>query len=75
MLNLPDVASVYEVGPRDGLQNEPSPVPTEVKVELVDRLTASGLPYIEVSSFVHPRWIPQLGDAEQVFDRILRRGV
>ncbi|HCP48544.1 MAG TPA: hydroxymethylglutaryl-CoA lyase [Deltaproteobacteria bacterium] len=73
MLNLPDQASVYEVGPRDGLQNEPSPVPTDVKVELVNRLSATGLPYIEVSSFVHPRWIPQLGDAEQVFEKITRR--
>lgn len=73
MLSLPDQASVYEVGPRDGLQNEPSPVSTEVKVELVDRLSATGLPYIEVSSFVHPRWIPQLGDAEQVFEQIERR--
>ena len=73
MLDFPPEVRVYEVGPRDGLQNEPSPVPTPVKVELIDRLTAAGFPYVEASSFVHPRWIPQLGDAEQVFERIERR--
>lgn len=70
MLQFPPRVEIYEVGPRDGLQNEPTPVPTEVKVELVDRLSATGLPYVEVSSFVHPRWIPQLGDAEEVFTQI-----
>ncbi len=72
MLDFPQEVQVYEVGPRDGLQNEPSPVPTAVKVELIDRLTAAGFPYVEASSFVHPRWIPQLGDAEQVFEAIAR---
>jgi len=73
MLSYPDSASIYEVGPRDGLQNEPTPIPTAAKVELVDRLSRAGLPYIEVSSFVDPRWIPQLGDAEQVFGAIERK--
>lgn len=72
MIQLPDSVQIYEVGPRDGLQNEPAPVPTDVKVEFVDRLVATGLPYVEVSSFVHPRWIPQLADAEDVFGRIAR---
>jgi len=72
MLQFPERVAVYEVGPRDGLQNEPSPVPTDVKVELIDRLSRTGLPYIEASSFVHPRWIPQLGDAEQVLQQIER---
>ena len=72
MLTFPDSVQIYEVGPRDGLQNEPAPVPTDVKVEFVNRLTAAGLPYIEVSSFVHPRWIPQLADAEDVLTRISR---
>ena len=72
MLQLPEQVQVYEVGPRDGLQNEPAPVPTEVKVELIQRLAATGLPYVEASSFVHPRWIPQLGDAEEVFTAIDR---
>jgi len=73
MLSYPDSASIYEVGPRDGLQNEPTPIPTATKVELVDQLSRAGLPYIEVSSFVDPRWIPQLGDAEQVFQGIERK--
>jgi hydroxymethylglutaryl-CoA lyase len=73
MRPFPQRVDVYEVGPRDGLQNEPAPVATEVKVELVNRLAAAGLPYVEVSSFVHPRWIPQLGDAEDVFAQIERR--
>ncbi|MBJ95016.1 MAG: hydroxymethylglutaryl-CoA lyase [Rickettsiales bacterium] len=70
MLALPDSASIFEVGPRDGLQNEPTPIATQHKVELVERLSEAGLPYIEVSSFVDPRWIPQLSDAEQVFSAI-----
>jgi len=73
MLSYPDSASIFEVGPRDGLQNEPTPIPTPTKIELVNRLSRAGLPYIEVSSFVDPRWIPQLGDAEQVFEAIERR--
>jgi hydroxymethylglutaryl-CoA lyase len=59
----PDVC-IYEVGPRDGLQNEPETVPTEAKVELVRRLAAAGLRRIEVTSFVSPKWIPQLADGE-----------
>ncbi|MBX6352172.1 MAG: hydroxymethylglutaryl-CoA lyase [Thermoflavifilum sp.] len=61
-----------EVGPRDGLQNESVSVPTDVKVELVERLADAGLTSIEVSSFVHPKWIPQLADADEVFARIRR---
>lgn len=72
MLSFPDSVQIYEVGPRDGLQNEPTPVPTPVKIEFVDLLSAAGLPYIEVSSFVHPRWIPQLADAEDVLGQITR---
>ncbi len=59
----PDVC-IYEVGPRDGLQNEPETVPTDAKLELVRRLAASGLSRIEVTSFVSPKWIPQLADSE-----------
>ncbi|MDI9259397.1 hydroxymethylglutaryl-CoA lyase [Alicyclobacillus sendaiensis] len=62
-----------EVGPRDGLQNEPGVIDTAVKVELVERLMDAGLTSIEVSSFVHPKWIPQLADADEVFARIRRR--
>ena len=59
----PDVL-VYEVGPRDGLQNEPDAVPTPAKRELIARLAAAGLRRIEVTSFVSPKWIPQLADAD-----------
>ncbi len=60
---VPDVV-IYEVGPRDGLQNEPEAVPTDVKLELVTRLAGTGLRRIEITSFVSPRWIPQLADGD-----------
>ncbi|WGX96455.1 hydroxymethylglutaryl-CoA lyase [Nocardioides sp. L-11A] len=60
---LPAKVTIYEVGARDGLQNEKSVVPTEVKAEFVRRLLAAGLPIVEATSFVHPRWVPQLADA------------
>ena len=63
---LPARVTIYEVGPRDGLQNESELVPTEVKAELVRRLLAAGLPIVEATSFVHPRWVPQLADAEDL---------
>ncbi len=61
----PDIV-VYEVGPRDGLQNEPEPVATAAKAELVGRLAAAGLSRIEITSFVSPKWIPQLADADEL---------
>src|SRR4051812_45086850 len=63
---LPERVTIYEVGPRDGLQNESALVPTEVKAELVRRLLAAGLPVVEATSFVHPKWVPQLADAEDL---------
>ncbi len=66
MNGLPDRVRIVEVGPRDGLQNETQPVPTEIKIELIDRLGAAGLPAVELTSFVSPRWVPQLADAEAV---------
>ncbi len=60
---LPARVRIYEVGPRDGLQNEAALVPTPVKAALVRRLLAAGLPVVEATSFVHPRWVPQLADA------------
>ncbi len=60
---LPERVTIYEVGPRDGLQNESAIVPTKVKAEFVRRLVATGLPVVETTSFVHPRWVPQLADA------------
>ena len=62
---VPDVV-VYEVGPRDGLQNEPEAVPTALKIELLARLARTGLSRIEATSFVSPRWIPQLADGDEV---------
>ncbi|HZG14599.1 MAG TPA: hydroxymethylglutaryl-CoA lyase [Candidatus Bathyarchaeia archaeon] len=64
---------IVEVGPRDGLQNEKEIVPTAVKIELINKLGASGLRYIEASSFVNPKWIPQLADAVEVLNGIEQR--
>ncbi len=64
---LPARIRIHEVGARDGLQNEKSVVPTEVKAEFVRRLAVAGLSTIEATSFVHPKWVPQLADAEQLF--------
>jgi hydroxymethylglutaryl-CoA lyase len=66
LVAAPKAVSVYEVGPRDGLQNEPRQVPTADKVKLIDGLAATGLKRIEITSFVNPRWIPQLADAVEV---------
>ena len=71
MSELPDRISLREVGPRDGLQNE-DPVPTEGKAALIDALSATGLERIEAVSFVHPRSIPQMADADEVWSRITR---
>lgn len=71
---LPQSVRIVEVGPRDGLQNEPGElIATAVKVELINRLAASGLSYIESASFVSPRWVPQMGDAAEVFSGIERK--
>ncbi|GGL70904.1 hydroxymethylglutaryl-CoA lyase [Streptomyces fumigatiscleroticus] len=64
---LPTRVRIHEVGARDGLQNEKGIVPTEVKAEFVRRLAEAGLTTIEATSFVHPKWVPQLADAEQLF--------
>jgi hydroxymethylglutaryl-CoA lyase len=73
MPDLPKSARLREVGPRDGFQNEPETISTADKVRLIDLLSASGLPRLEVTSFVRPDVIPQLGDAEQVLAGIERR--
>lgn len=70
---FPGSVSVVEVGPRDGLQNEPAPIDTSAKVAFVDALTAAGHTRIEVSAFVSPRWVPQMADAADLFARIARR--
>jgi hydroxymethylglutaryl-CoA lyase len=62
-----------EVGPRDGLQNEPGQVSTDVKVELIERLAGAGLPAVEATAFVSPKWIPQMADHTEVMERIRRK--
>lgn len=70
---MPERVTVYEVGPRDGLQNEKAVVPVEVKAEMVTRLLDAGLPVIEATSFVHPKWVPQLADAAELMGLLLDR--
>ncbi|SIR68574.1 hydroxymethylglutaryl-CoA lyase [Pseudacidovorax sp. RU35E] len=72
-MQLPSRVQIVDVGPRDGLQNEKQPVPAEVKVELVQRLQAAGLTEIEVTSFVSPKWVPQMADNAQVMHGIQRK--
>src|SRR5688572_30319307 len=67
---LPSRVTIYEVGPRDGLQNESAVIPVDVKAELIERLQAAGLPVVEATSMVHPRWVPQLADAEELLGRL-----
>ena len=62
-----ETIKIVEVGPRDGLQNETVIVPTEIKVAFVNALSSTGVSEVEVSAFVSPRWVPQLGDADDVF--------
>lgn len=71
---LPSAVTIYEVGPRDGLQNEKAIIPTEVKAEFIGRLIDAGLPIVEATSFVHPVWVPQLADAAELVDLLDMRG-
>ena len=71
-MSLPRRVTVVEVGPRDGLQNEPARLPAAAKIGLVDRLSAAGLPAVEAASFVSPRWVPQLADGAEVLAGIRR---
>lgn len=71
-MRLPSRVTVYEVGPRDGFQNLARFIPTDVKVAFIDELSRSGLPAIEATSFVSPKWVPQLADAAEVMTRIER---
>ncbi|KAI1894981.1 hypothetical protein AGOR_G00101260 [Albula goreensis] len=70
---LPDRVKIVEVGPRDGLQNEKTIVPAEVKIRLIDMLSEAGLPVIEATSFVSPKWVPQMADQVEVMKGIHRR--
>jgi hydroxymethylglutaryl-CoA lyase len=72
--SLPSRVTIYEVGPRDGLQNEASVVPLAAKAEFIERLVAAGLPIVEATSFVHPKWVPQLADAAELIDLVDHEG-
>ena len=72
-MGLPQKVKLVEVGPRDGLQNEKETIPAEVKVALVDRLSAAGFPNIEAASFVSPKWVPQMATSAEVMQKISRR--
>ncbi len=72
-MDLPKRVVVREVGPRDGFQNEPGWIPTEAKIAIIDELSECGLAVIESTSFTHPKWIPQLRDAEEVVAGVKRR--
>ena len=71
--SVPDFVRIVEVGPRDGLQNEPREVPTAVKLELIERLADAGLPVVEATAFVSPKWVPQMADHTEVLERIRRK--
>ncbi len=71
--SLPAQVKIVEVGPRDGLQNEKEIIPVEVKVELINRLTAAGFPNIEAVSFVSPKWVPQMATSSEVMQQIERK--
>ncbi len=72
-MTLPSKVKIVEVGPRDGLQNEKETIPADIKVELVDRLTAAGFANIEAASFVSPKWVPQMATSAEVMARIHRK--
>jgi hydroxymethylglutaryl-CoA lyase len=72
-MTLPQKVKLVEVGPRDGLQNEAQPVPTAIKVELINRLADAGLPVIEATAFVSPKWVPQMADNADVMAAITRK--
>ena len=71
--SLPTAVSIVEVGPRDGLQNEPTPLPLAARLALIDGLADAGLRYIEAGSFVSPKWVPQMAESDAVFAALQRR--
>ena len=72
-MSYPTQVRLIDVGPRDGLQNEKQPVPAAIKIELVQRLQEAGLKEIEVTSFVSPKWVPQMADNAELMAGIERR--
>jgi isopropylmalate/homocitrate/citramalate synthase len=72
-MELPERVRIVEVGPRDGLQNEPKSVATAVKIELIERLADAGLPAVEATAFVSPKWVPQMADHSEVLKALRRK--
>jgi hydroxymethylglutaryl-CoA lyase len=72
-MSLPRKVRIVDVGPRDGLQNEPKSVPASIKIELIERLQEAGLPAVEATAFVSPKWVPQMADHAEVMAGIRRR--
>ena len=72
-MSQPQHVKIFEVGPRDGLQNEPAPVDTATKVALIEKLAAAGVSAIESGSFVSPKWVPQMAGSEAVFGTLTRQ--
>ena len=72
-MSFPGQVKIVEVGPRDGLQNEASTVPTEIKVQLIEMLADAGLPVVESGAFVSPKWVPQMATSAEVFTQLKRR--
>lgn len=72
-MTLPAKVKIVEVGPRDGLQNEKETIPADIKIALVNRLTAAGFPNIEAASFVSPKWVPQMATSAEVMEKITRQ--
>ena len=70
MMTLPGLVMLCDVGPRDGFQFEKAPIPTDLKLSIINALAEAGLPRIQVTSFVHPKWVPQMADAEEVVARL-----
>lgn len=66
MLSLPKEVTIIEVGPRDGLQNEKNFVPTETKLQFINKLAGAGIKEMELTSFVSPKWVPQMQDASEI---------
>ena len=70
---VPPEVTIVEVGPRDGLQNEPTPVPVAAKVALIEALAEAGLPVVEAGSFVSPKWVPQMAGSDEVLRAVRKR--
>ena len=74
MFSLPNKVTIIEVGPRDGLQNEKNEVPTEIKLAFIEKLQQAGIEEMEITSFVSPKWVPQMKDANEIVTNVKKMG-